>query len=124
MGVRIVIPTLKGEDIESRLSPHFGRAPFFSVVEIDKKGNVLSFQSVPNTGEHFGGVGHPPDRIVQLKPKYVIAYGMGKRAYNIFNQKQISVLKANSDTVKGVLEAYANHKLERLTEGCCHHKHK
>jgi predicted Fe-Mo cluster-binding NifX family protein len=47
---------------------------------------------------------------------------MGPRALNIFQEAGIAVLRANADTVKDVVEAYRQDKLEELTEGC-HHAH-
>jgi predicted Fe-Mo cluster-binding NifX family protein len=103
------------------LSEHFGRAPYFIIVELEE-GNVSNVQVVPNEGEHFGGFGRPADRILQLRPNAVITYGMGPRALNIFQEAGIAVLRANADTVKDVVEAYRQDKLEELTEGC-HHAH-
>ena len=68
MNVRLVVPSSEEKGLDSRLSQHFGRAPFYVVVDLDEKGNIISDSSIPNTSEHFGGVGVPPDRIIQLKP--------------------------------------------------------
>jgi len=78
--VRIVIPVAENRGIGSHLSDHFGRAPFFAVFELDEEGKIIDHKVVPNDTEHFGGVGLPPDRILQLKPDAVITYGMGPRA--------------------------------------------
>jgi predicted Fe-Mo cluster-binding NifX family protein len=118
---RVVIPTEDGNGLNARLSEHFGRAPYFIIVELEE-GNVSNVQVVPNEGEHFGGFGRPADRILQLRPNAVITYGMGPRALNIFQEAGIAVLRANADTVKDVVEAYRQDKLEELTEGC-HHAH-
>lgn len=121
MKERVVIPTEDGNGLNARLSEHFGRAPYFIIVELEE-GNVSNVQVVPNEGEHFGGFGRPADRILQLRPNAVITYGMGPRALNIFQEAGIAVLRANADTVKDVVEAYRQDKLEELTEGC-HHAH-
>ena len=116
---RIVIPAEDGNGLNARLSEHFGRAPYFIIVELED-GNISNVQVVPNESEHFGGFGRPPDRILQLRPNAVITYGMGPRALSIFQEARIAVLKANADTVKDVVEAYRQDKLEELTEGCRH----
>ena len=121
MKERVVVPTEDGNGLNARLSEHFGRAPYFIIVELEE-GNVSNVQVVPNEGEHFGGFGRPADRILQLRPNAVITYGMGPRALNIFQEAGIAVLRANADTVKDVVEAYRQDKLEELTEGC-HHAH-
>ncbi|MGC9095425.1 MAG: NifB/NifX family molybdenum-iron cluster-binding protein, partial [Candidatus Bathyarchaeia archaeon] len=73
---------------------------------------------------HFGGSGRPPDRLLQFKPNAVITYGMGPRALSIFQEARVAVLRANADTVKEVVEAYKQDKLEELTEGCRHARHR
>jgi predicted Fe-Mo cluster-binding NifX family protein len=120
---RIVIPAEDGNGLNARLSEHFGRAPYFIIVELED-GNISNVQVVPNESEHFGGFGRPPDRILQLRPNAVITYGMGPRALSIFQEARIAVLKANADTVKDVVEAYKQDKLEELTEGCRHARHR
>jgi len=120
---RIVIPAEDGNGLNARLSEHFGRAPYFIIVELED-GNISNVQVVPNESEHFGGFGRPPDRILQFMPNAVITYGMGPRALSIFQEVRIAVLKANADTVKDVVEAYRQDKLEELTEGCRHARHR
>ena len=120
---RIVIPAEDGNGLNARLSEHFGRAPYFIIVELED-GNISNVQAVPNESEHFGGFGRPPDRILQFRPNAVITYGMGPRALSIFQEARVAVLKANADTVKDVVEAYRQDKLEELTEGCRHAHHR
>jgi predicted Fe-Mo cluster-binding NifX family protein len=120
---RIVIPAEDSNGLDARLSEHFGRAPYFIIVELDEDGNIVNVQSVSNESEHFGGVGSPPDRILQFRPNAVITYGMGPRALRIFQDAGVAVLRANADTVKEVVEAYRQGRLEELTEGCYRARH-
>ena len=120
---RIVIPVIENSGLESRLSEHFGRAPYFMVVEIDSKGEIVNIEAIPNTSEHFGGFGRPPDKILQLKPTALITYGMGPRALSIFQQARVAVLRANASTVREVIEAFKRNELEELTEGCREARH-
>jgi len=106
------------------LSQHFGRAPYFAVVELDENGKVLNLQTVPNKSEHFGGMGKPPEILMSLRPNAVITYGMGPRALNMFQSANIAVLQANKNIVKDLVEAYKRDELVELTEGCHHAKHK
>lgn len=120
---RIVIPVIENSGLESRLSEHFGRAPYFMVVEIDSKGETVNIEAIPNTSEHFGGFGRPPDKILQLRPTALITYGMGPRALSIFQQARVAVLRANASTVREVIEAFKRNELEELTEGCREARH-
>jgi predicted Fe-Mo cluster-binding NifX family protein len=124
MSVRIVIPVEDANGLNARLSQHFGRAPYFAVVELNEKGKVLDFQMVSNESEHFGGMGRPSENIMRLGPNAVITYGMGPRALGMFQNANIAVLQANKYIVKDLIEAYKRDELVELTEGCHHAKHK
>ena len=121
---RIVVPTVNENGLDAKLAEHFGRAPYFTVVDLDEKGAVTSVRTISNVGEHFGGGGYVHDNILELKPNAVIAYGMGPRGLSGFQDAGVAVLKANSDTVKGIIDEYKDDKLQELTEGChqAHHK--
>lgn len=122
MKERIVVPAEDANGLDARLSEHFGRAPYFIIVELNEDGSVAKVQAVANESEHFGGAGRPPDRILQFRPNAVIAYGMGPRALSIFQEAGVAVLRANAETVRQVVDAYKRDMLEELTEGC-HHAH-
>lgn len=118
--MKIVVPVNESKGLNSMLSQHFGRAPFFMSVELGDEGNVVSENCVPNDSEHFGGTGLPPDRIKLLKPDAVVTYGMGTRAIDMFQTAKIAVLRTRAQTVKDVIAAYVQDELEELTEGCRH----
>jgi predicted Fe-Mo cluster-binding NifX family protein len=122
--VRIVIPVMDKSGLEAQLSEHFGRAPFFTIVDLDKDGSVTGQKIEPNTSEHYGGSGHPPDRILQFQPDALVTYGMGPRALRIFQSANVAVLRTNGNTVKDVVYSYVSNQLEELTEGCHHAQHK
>jgi len=119
---KIIIPTENKEGLNAPLAQHFGRAPYFTVVELDN-GKVTNVTAVANTSEHVGGTGSPHDVLTQLQPKAVVVHGMGPRGIMAFQSVGIQVLKANAETVKEVVEAYTQGKLQELTEGCpdAHH---
>jgi len=124
VAVRIVIPVDDESGLNAGLSEHFGRAPYFAVIDLDENGRVSNQQTVPNVSEHFGGTGHPPDCILQLKPDALIAYGMGPRALSIFQDARVAVLRANANTVKEAIAAYNKNELVELTEGCHRARHR
>jgi predicted Fe-Mo cluster-binding NifX family protein len=119
---KIVVPTADQSGLDGQLAEHFGRAPYFTVVDLDEKDEVSSVKTVPNVGEHFGGGGHMHDHLLDLKPNAIIAYGMGPRGLTGFQSAGVAVLKANANTVREVIAAYKDDKLQELTEGC-HHAH-
>jgi len=119
---RIVIPVSEEKGLDSHLSQHFGRAPFYAIIDLDEQGTIIGNGTIANTSEHFGGVGLPPERICQLKPKALVTYGLGSKALMMFQNAGVAVLRTEADTVKDVVTAYKNNQLQELTEGC-HHAH-
>jgi predicted Fe-Mo cluster-binding NifX family protein len=124
MTTRIVVPVVNDSGLDSQVAEHFGRAPYFAVVELDEGGNVSNVKTVPNVGEHAGGMGQSHDHIVKLKPNAIIVYGMGPRGLSAFQDAGIAVLKADTNTLAGNVAAYNDDKLQELTEGChqAHHQ--
>jgi predicted Fe-Mo cluster-binding NifX family protein len=109
--------------LSANVAEHFGRAPYFAVVQLDDNGNVSDVKTVPNVGEHAGGMGQSHDHIVKLKPNAIIVYGMGPRGLTAFQNAGIAVLRAKTNTVAGNVAAYKEDTLQELTEGCheAHH---
>lgn len=119
---KLIVATENQDGINAPLAEHFGRAPYFTIVELDNN-EVSNVSTVKNVSEHVGGTGSPHDYITQLQPKALIVYGMGPRGIMAFQSAGIKVLKASGSTVKEVVEAYTQGILEELTEGCPHAHH-
>lgn len=120
---RVIIPTADQNGLNARLAEHFGRAPYYAIVDFDENGNVANVKTVPNIGEHAGGMGYSHDNLLVHQPTAIIVYGMGPRGLISFQNAGVTVLKANADTVGEVVSAYKAGKLEELTEGCEHAHH-
>ena len=58
MTKRIVIPTDDKSGLEAHLTEHFGRAPYYTILDIDEKNNNAGVRTEVNKGEHVGGTGH------------------------------------------------------------------
>lgn len=122
MTTRILIPT---EDMEgTEVAGHFGRAPYFAVIDLDDNGATIEMKVHPNTGEHSGGRGHAHSNVQKYQPKAVIVQGMGPRGITSFQSQNIAVLRATSRSIPDIVQAYYRNELEELTEGCAdaHHK--
>jgi predicted Fe-Mo cluster-binding NifX family protein len=122
MKTTVIVPVSDNNGLNSKIAEHFGRAPFYAIVALDKDGKVEDVETLENKGEHFAGEGHMHDHILERKPNAIITYGMGPRGLTGFQEAGVAVLKANADTVKDVIAAYNDDKLQELTEGC-HHAH-
>lgn len=122
MTTRILIPT---EDREgTQVADHFGRAPYFAVIDLDDSGTAVVKEVHPNTGEHSGGRGHAHNNVQKYQPRAVIVQGMGPRGIMSFQTQNIAVLRASSRLVQDIILAYNRNELQELTEGCsdAHHK--
>jgi predicted Fe-Mo cluster-binding NifX family protein len=125
MTIRIVIPVVSDSGLDSKIAEHFGRAPCFAVVDLDEnKGRVSNVKTVPNAGEHCGGQGQAHDNILELKPNAIVVYGMGPRGLTTFQDARVAVLRADGKTVREVIAAFNEDRLQELTEGCheAHHQ--
>lgn len=122
---KIIVPTETQEGLTAPIAQHFGRAPYFTVVELGDKWEVTKVTALDNVSEHMGGVGVPPDHLCKLHPKAIVVSGMGPKGINAFKSQGVDVLKATGTTVQEVVEAYIQGKLEDLVEGCAdaHHQH-
>lgn len=120
---RIIVPTVGQDGLNAHLAEHFGRAPYFAVVDLNENGEVANVKTVPNVGEHTGRMGQPHDVVLGLQPNAIIVYGMGRRGLISFQSAGVAVLRANANTISEVIAAYKENKLQELTEGCHDARH-
>ena len=108
----------------TEVADHFGRAPYFVVIDLDDNGTAIEMKVHTNTGEHSGGRGHAHDNVLLYNPQAIIVQGMGPRGIMGFQAKNIAVLRANSKSVQEIIHAFNENVLDELTEGCAdaHHK--
>ena len=123
MAKRIVIPVEDKSGLDAHVAQHFGRAPYFAVVDLDEKGQALNVKTEPNTGEHMGGTGHPHGNLLALNPDIIIAFGMGPGGLQSFQDSGVTVLKAVDTTVKGNINSFKEGKLTEFAGGCEHAHH-
>jgi predicted Fe-Mo cluster-binding NifX family protein len=119
----VIVPAQDQAGLKARLAEHFGRAPYYAIVDFDEKGDVANVKTVPNVGEHGGGMGYAHDNLLVHQPTAIIVYGMGPRGLISFQNAGVAVLRANANTVSEVINAYKENKLQELTEGCEHAHH-
>ena len=120
---RIVVPAASQDGLTAHLAEHFGRAPYFAVVDLNDNGEVENVKTVSNLPHGTGRMGQPHDVVLGLQPTAIIAYGMGHRGISSFQSVGIAVLRANANTVSEVIAAYKENQLQELTEGCHDARH-
>lgn len=122
MATKLIVPAEGNEGTDAQVASHFGRAPFFTVVEL-QDGKVVNTKTVQNTGEHFGGQRHPHENLLSLKPDVIVAQGMGPGGLQSFRNVGVRVLQTAAGTVKDVVESFQKGELPELTAGCQHAHH-
>jgi predicted Fe-Mo cluster-binding NifX family protein len=118
--MKICIPTIDNNGLESRAHGHFGSAPFFAVLDTDT-GDV---QIQANAGQrHRHGQCSPAAHVDTLHVDAVVCHGMGKRALASFERENVEVLIATGETVSDILTEARDNKLRKLTaeEACGGH---
>jgi predicted Fe-Mo cluster-binding NifX family protein len=122
MTQRIVIPTEDKSGLEANLAQHFGRAPYYTLVDLDDDNQIIGLRTEMNKGEHVGGSGHPHEHLLALKPNIFVVQGMGPGCLSSLQDAGVTVLKATGTTVKEITEQFKEGKLSALS-GACEHAH-
>ena len=114
-GERIFFPLLDNNGLDSKISQHFGHAPFFGLYDVEKK----ELKIIENTLDHTDPDKSPIDQIQDaVDPTTIFARGIGDRAIGIIAKKCLSLKTGDYATIK---DAIGNlDRLEDLTDGCGH----
>ena len=105
--MRIAISTDDKRGLDSVVSPHFGRCPYYVLVDVED-GQVRQVGAVENPyyGQHAPGV--VPEFIHRQGANVMLTGGMGGRAIAFFQQYGIEPVTGASGTVRYALEQYLN----------------
>ncbi|WP_297026482.1 NifB/NifX family molybdenum-iron cluster-binding protein [Thermoplasma sp.] len=110
--MRILIPVLEKNGENSRVSPHFGRAPYLALISVSDR-KITSVDFVAGEGPH------PEERseeekkaaslihqkVIDLHPDIIVASRIGPRAYTDFNNAGIRVIAADGETISQVVNS-------------------
>ena len=108
--MRIAISTEDKNGLDSVISHHFGRCPFYALVDVeDKKIQAVKVFDNPYYDDHQ--VGKVPEFIHSHNANLMISGGMGRRAFGFFEQYGIQVVTGASGTVQTTLESYLDGEL-------------
>ncbi len=102
--MKIAVPSTGPEGLDSEVSMHFGRTPYYTFVDVEH-GTIKDVRSVPTPFEEHGP-GDIPRFINENGGEIVIAYGMGQRAVQFFNQLGIKVILGAYGRVGDVVRAF------------------
>ena len=119
--MKICIPTLGDKGLDEAVSPHFGTAPTFTIVDSE----TGEAEAIPNTSSHMGGTKLPPELLAEKGVNVMLCSGLGMRAIQLFRQFGIEVYMGAEGAVRDAFEAWKNGSLRPATDldGCAEHQH-
>jgi len=107
--LKIAIP-----DDNGNLSPHFGRCPSFTIVELEDK-KIISRDLIDSPGHNPGVL---PDLFSKLKIDMVVSGGMGMRAQELFEQKNIDIILGADGSVDDIIKNIMEGTLKKGESSC------
>jgi len=102
--MRIAIPTQGNGGLDDQVEEHFGRANFYTLVDIE--GGKIRDVQVLETPYTEHGPGDLPNWLHTLGVDVVLANGIGQRAIAFFEQLGIEVVTGVSGQVRDVIARY------------------
>lgn len=120
--MKIAVATDDNRGLEAVLSQHFGRCPYYILVEVDDNeiGEVKALEN-PFYGSH-GQPGEVPAFIKSTGAHVIIAGGMGPKAIGFFEQYGIQVVTGVSGMVQEVIQLYLDGQIQGASP-CMDHDH-
>ena len=115
--MKICIPTVGKKGLCENISPHFGSAPTFTIVDLE----TTRFEVIVNNNEHHAhGMCHPLDILKGNDIDAVVCGGMGRRAVAGLNAGGIKAFLCKEGTVADVIKNFMAGTIMELTqEGAC-----
>lgn len=109
--MRVAVSVDDHNGLDSVVSPHFGRCPYYVLVDLDgQEAKQVNVVSNPNYGRHAPGT--VPTFIQNQGANVMLAGGMGRRAIALFEQYGIQAASGASGTVRHALEQYLGGELQ------------
>lgn len=109
--MRIAVSSLGNQGLESAVSAHFGRCPYFILIDVED-GEIKAVQDVENPfyGQHQPG--QVPSFIRNHGAEVMLTGGMGHRAVGFFQQYGIEPVTGAQGSVAQALEQYLKGELQ------------
>lgn len=114
----IALPVGSDRGLDSKVFPHFGRAPAFAIVEVDGS-KIVSCRVLKNPAADIHG--STPMFVIETGANVILVSGIGPGAIDKLKSNGIEIATGASGTVKETIEAYLAGGLKDLT--ACEHDH-
>ncbi|HDH86806.1 MAG: hypothetical protein B6I32_06345 [Desulfobacterium sp. 4572_20] len=110
--MKIALATDDNMGLDAVLSHHFGRCPYYIVVDVDDR-EIKDVKAVKNPFyESHGQTGDVPNFIHSLGVDVIISGGMGPKAIGFFQQIGIQAFTGTSGIVRDVIKSYLSGQIE------------
>jgi predicted Fe-Mo cluster-binding NifX family protein len=118
--MKICIPVLEDRGLQSPVSPHFGSAPYFLMIDTDTE----ACRAIPNGNQHHGhGQCMPLQALQGESVDGIVVGGIGMGALQKLMAAGLSVYRAEHDVAERVLQAFRAGTLQRMKPGMACHGH-
>lgn len=109
--MRICVPTETDEGVRAAVSRHFGKAPYFSVID----STTGQIEAVPNGHvDHQHGQCDPVGQLSKLHPHAVVVAGIGGTALGRLAAAGIPTYLTSASTLEGVLSQVRSGGLKEI----------
>lgn len=116
---KICIPTDGKNGMDDTVSEHFGRAPTYTIIDLETNNVTI----IPNTSNHMGGQDHPPELLAHEGVQTMICRGLGRQAFQRFQELKIDVYIGATGMVKDAVDAFKKGILQKadINNACGRH---
>ncbi len=107
--MRIAIPSIDDKGLDSFVGEHFGRSPFYTIVDIEKS-EIKNVKAIKTPfGSHSPG--DIPNFLFSQKVNVIIARGIGWRAKDWFKKLGIQVITGASGKIRDIVQSFIKGEL-------------
>ena len=104
--MKIAVSANENTGLDSAIGAHFGRCPYFVLIDVDEFGKVEAVQTIDNPYYNRHEPGQVPGFIHSQAANVMLSGGMGGRAVAFFQQYGIEPVTGAAGTVRDTLEAF------------------
>ena len=107
----IAVSAETNQGLESQVAHHFGRCPFFALVQVEEK-EIKSTKIIDNPFYAGHQPGQVPGFINEQGANVMLSGGMGGRAIQFFNQFGIEAATGATGTVGEAVQCYLDGQMK------------
>ena len=119
--MKLCIPSMGQNGMDDTVGQHFGKVPYYTLYDTESK----EVSVIPNTSEHNGGVGLPPEIMAKEDVDIMLCGGLGRKAVVMFEEYNIAVFNGATGSIRDAISAWEENSLSEATQlnSCAGHDH-